>query len=362
MRIKQLSINQFRNIYSASIHCSSQFNLFFGDNAAGKTSLLEAIYYLSCAKSFRISSQEPLIAHHQPEFSLFAQLTDNNGALIPAGISKSRNGKRIIRLNESTQTTISAITKQLATQFISSNSYTIITDGPKARRHLLDWGLFHTAPHFHQIWKEFNRLLIQRNSALKTRLPKQEITVWDASFVEYALKIDQLRRQYTEALSTYFNEMIQYLLPEQPVQLDYAPGWPDQQSLMSCLSENFYKERQTGHTLTGPHRADLSISVDSNSVTDILSQGQLKMIAYALKLAQGLHLHQSTDKSPVYLIDDLPSELDPDKKQRVIHLLTTINAQVFITGIEKQHFDQLSFSNQATHMFHVKHGQINSIN
>lgn len=358
MRINTLTIDSFRNLRHCTLNTCDKFNLFHGDNAAGKTSILEAIYTLSCAKSFRSRSSEALITQNEACFSLFARLTDKEGATVPVGLSKSRDGKRVIRVNEANQPSISAITQHLAIQFIGSSSYTILTDGPKSRRQLINWGLFHTNPVFYITWKNFHKLLTQRNAALKNQRPRHEILSWDAAFIESALAVHQLRCDYVSVFSHFFNKIIAQLLPNVSVTLTYSSGWHESQTLESHLSENFQREMHLGYTLSGPHRADLLISFEDTPVSDILSQGQQKLVSYALSLAQGLHLQEYTNKSPIYLIDDLPSELDPDKRHRIVKLLSEIDAQIFITGIERWQFEHLDFSNKAINMFHVKHGGI----
>jgi len=142
--------------------------------------------------------------------------------------------------------------------------------------------------------------------------------------------------------------------------LRYQPGWPEESSLSECLSQNVSRETLVGHSLFGPHRADLCVQHGDCQVHDILSQGQQKLTAYALLLAQGLHLQQ-IDITPVYLIDDLPSELDPRKRSLVLKILSDLGAQSFITGINEQDFDEFMDLGQGSRMFHVKHGVVSKV-
>ena len=130
--------------------------------------------------------------------------------------------------------------------------------------------------------------------------------------------------------------------------------------MLFCLEKNILQEIKIGHTLFGPHRADLIISYENTPVQDVLSQGQQKLVSYALRLAQGLHFQFSTNESPLYLIDDLPSELDSQKRNLVISILNNINAQVFITGIKRADFDEIPASDGQNRLFHVKHGAVSA--
>ncbi|PIZ05021.1 MAG: DNA replication/repair protein RecF [Gammaproteobacteria bacterium CG_4_10_14_0_8_um_filter_38_16] len=359
MSIVTLQISNLRNITSASIECSKHFNLFFGDNGAGKTSILEAVHCLSMGKSFRTSSQEHIIHHGENAFALFINFLHNN-AKIPIGIQRSRDGNTKIRINEESLSSATAISSYLPVQFIGSASHRILTDGPKSRRQFLDWGLFYTQPAFFQAWKSFQKCLHHKNAALKAHAPQDEIAVWNNELAITGTALHEMREQYIQQFLPFFKDIMSVLLKEVDIQLSYSAGWDSKTSLISALSKNMFREYHLGYTLHGPHRADLIVSVDNLPAQEVLSQGQQKLVAYALRLSQGLHFQSLTSRSPIYLIDDLPSELDATKRSLVTNILSTIEAQVFITGIKSTDLEQILMLNHTNRMFHVKHGVISN--
>ena len=359
MPIQSLQITQFRNVLSATIECSPRFNLFYGDNGAGKTSMLEAIYYLSLSKSFRTSHIDRLIYDNRENFVVFSRLLHNNVS-IPIGIQRSRHAGSIVHINEETIRSTAEVSRYLPIQFIGSDSHRILTDGPKTRRQFLDWGLFYTKPDFFILWKRFQKTLDHKNAALKARAPKDEIIIWNQQFTQLAESLHTMRQDYINAFLPFFNQIIAALLGTNQIQLCYSPGWDTSDSLLFCLEKNIFREIQIGHTLFGPHRADLMVTCEQTAAQDVLSQGQQKLVSYALRLAQGLHFQTATNEFPIYLIDDLPSELDSQKRNLVTSILNKIDAQVFITGIERADFEEILASDCQNRMFHVKHGVVSA--
>ncbi|MCX7120351.1 MAG: DNA replication/repair protein RecF [Gammaproteobacteria bacterium] len=357
MSITSLKIVSFRNITNASLDCSSRFNLFFGDNAAGKTSVLEAIYYLSSGKSFRTRHHDRVVQYSQNQLTIFALMKSDNGE-IPIGLHRAMNGTFQVRINEETIYSVAEISRYLPVQFIGSDSHRILSDGPKCRRQFLDWGLFHTNPLFYSQWKMFQKSLMLRNAALKARASRDELHIWNHEFSVVGEALNASRQAYAAEFAPIFQEIMRVLLNDITVDLLYSPGWDVSISLETCLNQNVSRETFVGHSLFGPHRADLAISVGGVPAEDVLSQGQQKLVSYALRLAQGIHLQSSAGKTPIYLIDDLPAELDPYKRHLVTEILSTIRAQVFITGIESSDLNEILALHRDNKMFHVKHGVV----
>lgn len=357
VNITSLQITQLRNIRNIQIECAPQFNLFFGDNAAGKTSVLEAIYYLSTGKSFRTHHHNHVIQQSEDQLMLFAHLHSNDMSL-QIGLQRLRDGSLQIRFNEETLHSIAEISYALPIQFIGSDSHCILSEGPKYRRQFLDWGLFYTNPFFYSQWKTFQKILTQRNAALKARAPRNELLIWNEQFVKAGEALNVLRKAYLDDFLPVFNKIAFVLLENVSILIDYLPGWDRNITLETCLNQNVSRETMIGHSLYGPHRADLVLTANELPVQDGLSQGQQKLVSYALRLAQGLYLQSCTSKTPIYLIDDLPSELDPKKRILVTEILVSLCAQVFITGIESHALQEICDQHHENKMFHVKQGVI----
>jgi DNA replication and repair protein RecF len=354
--IHSLQIQRFRNLTAVEIETSSRFNLFYGKNGSGKTSLLEAIYYLGLGRSFRTHLVPRLIQHDTESFSIFANLYEND-RFLPLGVERLRQGDRHLKINGETAASWSPIAKQLPLRILSAMSHRFLLDGPKIRRQFLDWLLFHVEPTFFPLWQQLQQALKQRNAALKSRLPHNQISFWDETFINAANSIDQLRQQLIIEFQPVFLQVLSQLLPEFTLQMNYYRGWGVDETLEQRLSASFSRDLQVGYTQYGPHRADLPVLLENTPAQDILSQGQQKLVTCALHLAQGLLLQQKTGISPIYLIDDLPAELDEGKRAVVSATLHQLDAQVFVTGITIEELSDLADSENRA-LFHVEHGKI----
>lgn len=354
--ITALQLTDFRNLPSVDIQPSAHFNIFYGNNGAGKTSLLEAIYYFGFGRSFRTSNASSLIRENCSQFLLRSQLqTQNQG--ISIGIERSVDGGRRIRQNGENIKSIAQIAEQIPLQLISTDSYRFFHDGPKHRRQFINWGLFHVERSFFPIWQRLLGIIKQRNAALKSKLPKSEVLIWSKELLDLSHKIDTLRNDYINELQPILEELLSVVLNKMDFSLAYNPGWDRLIGLEDSLERSFFKDRAMGYTTVGPHRADLQLLIKNIAAKDILSQGQQKLASYALLLAQGRLLRSKTGSSPVYLIDDLPSELDPDKRLAVINVLKELDAQVFITGITEQELSQAIALDKSL-LFHVEQNKV----
>ncbi len=354
--LRTLTISNFRNLSAVDIEVSKHFNVFYGDNGAGKTSLLEALYFLGLGKSFRTSNLNRLIENSADTFSIFATI-ENQEQTTPLGVQRSRNGTRKIKLDGETIQSLAPIVKQIPLLLISTMSYRLFHDGPKVRRQFMDWGLFHVEHSFFSLWQRLQRILKQRNSALKAQLPQRDIAAWNKEFIEVSEALDQLRQNLVRKLEPILLAQLNTLLPNFSFTLRYQRGWSKDESLLSLLENNFHRDRQLGYTYYGPQRADLQLLSEKVPAQDLLSQGQQKLSAYALQLSQGILLKQETGNTPIYFIDDLPSELDSHKRATVTETLRNLGAQVFITGIDIADLRSLLDLDAVT-LFHVEHGTI----
>lgn len=357
--IHSLQIQRFRNLTTVELETSPRFNLFYGKNGSGKTSLLEAIYYLGIGRSFRTHLVPRLIQNDAESFSIFANLY-NNDHYLPLGVERLRQGDRYLKINGETAANWSSIAKQLPLRVLSAMSHRFLLDGPKIRRQFLDWLLFHVEPTFFPRWQELQQAVKQRNAALKAKLPNNQISFWDETFISAANYIDQLRQQLLIEFQPVFLQVLSSLLPEVTLEMTYYRGWGAGESLEQRLSASFSRDLQVGYTQYGPHRADLPLLLKNTPAQDVLSQGQQKLATCALHLAQGLLLQEKTGISPIYLIDDLPAELDAGKRAIVSATLHQLTTQVFVTGITVDELRDLASSKNRA-LFHVEHGKIRQV-
>lgn len=358
MGIARLEISQFRNLNTVKIRpILTGFNFFFGKNGSGKTSLLEAVHYLSLARSFRSSLHARVIQREASKCSVFAEVATLGEQYIPVGLERDLQGACKIRINGKESGSIADLASLTPVQLINSHCYNLLEGGPAFRRKYLDWGAFYQSPEFLRCWRHYERALKQRNAGLRARLTKKELKGWDEALILAAERLDELRRVYIALLSPLLLSSVTTLLPFSAISMEYVPGWNDKHTYRDALLSSFEKDIQTGFTQLGPHRADLKIMVDGVPAKDILSRGQQKLFVCAMILTQGSLLKTQLNKGPIYLIDDLPSELDETSKSRLINLLSMQETQVFVTAVDQDCLTNCL--NQApVKMFHVEHGNV----
>lgn len=359
-QLNQLTIQYFRNCQQVQCELSSGLNLIIGDNAAGKTSIIEAIWVLATGRSFRTPKVQHLIQHQQTNLTVFAEVSSSHKHTekYRLGIQKTPQQTQL-RINGETIQSQSILAQHLPVQLLTPESHKLLEDGPKARRQFMDWGCFHQSPDFMPLWRNYQRGLKQRNHALKKRLPKEQVQLWDQTLVENALKIDKIRQIYLESLTPYLVTFCQALMPEltEKVICQYRSGWPkNTEDLMALYTQNFTKESALGHTQYGAHRADIRFKFSGQEAINTLSRGQQKLFVCALLLAQA-SLHEKTLKEPIImLIDDLPAELDESHRLKLLELLQVLNIQHIITSTSESLIPVLNPQN--THIWQIHAGEL----
>ncbi|ATC92857.1 DNA replication/repair protein RecF [Pseudoalteromonas tunicata] len=361
MSLELVTVKNFRNLADLSFSPVDGVNIIYGENGSGKTSLLEAIYYLSHGKSFRTIKYKTIIQHHQDTFVIHAKKRIDQ-LLLPVGISKNQAGDTELKIQGKVSRKIAELAELIPVQLITPESYALFFGGPKERRKFLDFGLFHVEHHFFSLWLSFNKLLKQRNALLKQKPHNyhEQIKYWDKEFVRLSLEINTLRKTYLERFrSVFFDKIAANLTLIVNLEIKYNSGWKDEAELSELLIQSFTRDVKQGFTSFGPHKADLTFSVNDSLVENYFSRGQLKLLIYALKVTQNYIIEAETQKQSILLIDDLSSELSIDTRKDVGQLLAQCNSQIFITAIESESISAvLEPMKRKLEMFHVKHGKL----
>ena len=327
--LEQLSITQFRNLEQQTIQCDPKLTVICGDNGAGKTAVLEVCCYLLGGRSFRSHQVERLIHHDADSFTLVGKLVDDKQIPHTLGVMRRRDGSAQSRFDQQPLSSHVSIVKQFPVLLFAPDKASLLTEGAKPRRQLLDWGVFYHYPIFATLWQRYRRALQQRNAALKQR--DHSATSWDNSLVQYAEQIDTMRREYLEILNQQLSELLASFMQQHDVQIQYYRGWGET-PLQEQLQSHLQQDMKMGFTHSGPHRADIRIRVKQRPAHTVLSRGQQKLLIYGLKLAQGQLL--AKQKKPVlYLLDDVSSELDEQHQQKLLELLFQHDDQVIMTAI-----------------------------
>ncbi|MCG5515466.1 MULTISPECIES: DNA replication/repair protein RecF [Ectothiorhodospira] len=356
MSLSRLEIFNLRIFARARLDPVPGLNLIIGPNASGKTSLLEGIHVLATGRSFRTTRIEHVVHRGSRELMVTGQVTYPHSEKIRMGIRKGASGTRG-RLAGRTVRSQSELARVLPLQVIHPDSHELLSGPPAERRSFLDWGLFHEKPEYMKILQGYRRALNQRNEALRRDLPNSVLRGWERELAERGESLDNYRRGYLERLWPVFVGLRWQLPDVEGMTWEYRRGWKEGVNLGEALASARDRERSLGYTLMGPHRAELVLRRDGVSLAMQASRGQQKTAVLLLRLSQVAVHRQVTGRSAVVMVDDLPSELDAERREAALDFLSGLECQVFVSAIEAKQVQGLgNWSSQR--MFHVEHGSV----
>ncbi len=357
MSVKKLTTQNYRNLASATIDFHPDLNFILGDNGSGKSSILEAIFYLGHGKSFRNAKLENLVTFDKDSFVV--SLENNNADRF--GIKRDvAHGLSDIKINGDKVSRLSELAINIAVQVITPESFKLFFGGPKERRKFFDLGMFHVKHQFGKYWRDFVKLQKHRNALLKNYAKKTDFEFWNHQFVEQSELISELRNDYFVQLSKELGNWISILLPElvEDIKVQYYQGWPSKKSLVDVLNANFDKDCQLGFTQYGAHKFDVRFLIGGKALDLKLSRGQQKLFLLALTFAQTKLIEKVERVKPILLIDDFGAELDINSRTALMNALGKIDCQSIITAIDEFSLQPMLQQEQQYKMFHVKHGEI----
>ncbi|MEQ1579163.1 MAG: DNA replication/repair protein RecF [Steroidobacteraceae bacterium] len=352
MTLSALEVRDFRCIAHAQLDFDPRFTLISGENASGKTSLLEALYFLSCGRSFRSPQLEPLIRGGRSEFMVVGQVQGALGQVTSLGVRGSRVGSEI-RLGGQPASGFAQMAGLLPAQVIDPEVHRLVEDGPTQRRRYLDWGVFHVEPGFVGAMRRYQRALRQRNAALKAKRPAAEVRLWDPELLDSGVHINEQRLRYVSLLAPFVAEFGRELLGLD-VEISLQQGWGQDKTLSSALEDAWSRDVLRGATSVGTHRADVLVRVDGRPAKDRISRGQQKLLASSLLLAQIQHRATLGGPETALLLDDPAAELDVDNLRRLLDLVARVPAQLIVTALDPSRLN-LRLPGRA---FHVEQGKV----
>lgn len=374
MSVVKLNVHNFRNLDNKAVVFHPEFNFFIGENGSGKSSLLEALFFLGHGKSFRTSKIDALACFNKSIFTVSIKDSKNT----QLGLSRDINlGSNNIKIDGESRSRLSDLAKNIAIQIVTPESFKLFFGGTKERRRFIDLGMFHVKHNFSSLWKNLSRVLKQRNACIRLGVNSQEshsmLSYWTEQFCQMSLEVAELRSEYTSALIDELDIWLSVLLPDlkSRVTVQYLQGWSQKGLLKDILESNLERELKYGYTLYGAHKFDVRFLLDNHSLETQLSRGQQKLFLLALTFAQAKLISRVNLVKPILLIDDIGAELDINSRTALSLALTKLNCQVLITAIENDvlypFYDvftrcEESESEQLTSkdfkVFHVKHGEI----
>lgn len=353
MPIQDFAARDFRCLAGIEFTADPRYNLVYGANASGKTSVLEALAYLGRGKSFRGAPTGKLIRHGEKEFILFGRAADG-GREASIGVRNSADGLEI-RVDGAAGGAAS-LARALPLQIIDPDVHELVAGSPDGRRRYLDWVAFHVEPRFLDSWRRFRRTLRQRNAALRGNASTAVIDGWNAEFVELAAGIDAGRRQAAEAVGAGLGKIGADLVGSE-VRIEYRAGWNEDRPLGATLEAGLDRDRQLGSTQAGPHRADLALIYDQRQARKLVSRGQQKLLACALVLAATGTAQAALERPLLLLLDDPAAELDGDALERLMRHVVGLGCQVVATSLEAA----TPLFPDSPALFHVERGQLSRV-
>lgn len=349
--VKNIKIYNFRNIRDLSFDPSEKLNIIYGDNAKGKTNLIESIWMFTGEKSFRKVKESQLILMGEKKARLdlsFLSSGRHQTSTIKWEPQKS------IYLNECKVDSIADFIGTFSAIIFSPEDLSLIKGSPQKRRSFLDVALSQIKSRYTKLLIEYNRILSQRNALLKdiSRYPSliNTLDVWDYAYIKISSTITKYRLKYIKALIP-LTEEIYFGISDQKEKLEIKYLLHDNLSLDIDYDElcDYFKEKilkirkldiRLGFSQIGPHRDDFDVMINGLSAKNFASQGQQRSVVLTLKLAEAKILKNLMKKNPVILLDDVMSELDFNRKKYILkHLKDT---QCFITCCDRSYFNDIS--------------------
>ena len=353
MSLDSLGVEDFRCIERAELPLHGRCNLISGENASGKTSLLEAIFVLGRGRSFRTARTETLIRTGAAAFQLTGRVR-GDGSARPLGLRLSKDGIEA-RYSGRPVSGLAELATILPAQAIDPEVHRLIEGGPQERRRFLDWGVFHVEPNFVEHWRRYQRALRQRNAALRSGAVPALIRAWDPELIEAGELVAASRARYLDALRSHVAATAERLLGG-ALEISLMQGWATERSLQESLEASWPRDRERGLTHSGPHRADLGVRFGGSPARDRISRGQQKLAAAALLLGQLRCDAELGSSVAALIVDDPAAELDSSNLEKLLGEVVSLPAQLFVTALDPTNPALAGLPEG--HRFHVEHGKV----
>ena len=343
MLIKEITLENFRNYSFQKINLNKNVNVFFGDNAQGKTNILEAIFFASIGKSFRTNKEKELIKEKETLAKIqIDYFKDNREKKINVEIED----KKKFFINDIQIKKLSELVGNINVVLFTPEDIEILRNEPIKRRKFLNIMISQLRPKYIHLLAEYNKILEQRNNYLKQIKYENKsinnLEIWDEQLIQIGFKIYEYRKEFIEKINKKILKIhLKTTNNKEKIEIKYK----------SNINENNFKEKlvnsqkidiERGYTSIGVHRDDFEIFINNKNVSIYGSQGQQRSSIISLKLAEAEVVYEEIEDYPIILLDDFMSELD---KKRITGFINNIkNNQVLITCTEKINLDNMVYN------------------
>lgn len=331
MRITQIALANYRNYERADFHPCAGVTVLVGDNAQGKTNLLEAVYLSCTGRSHRTRQDRELIRWGEDFARVRVEAERRDGAHT-VEIALSAGTRRRIRVNETEISRSGELMGHVTGVLFSPEDLQLIKDGPSGRRRFVDMALAQIQPAYYYALQRYNRALKQRNEALRSG-KTGALEIWDEQLARAGAQIMRSREEYLARLSDEAVRIHAQISCEREVlTLGYAPNVADG-DILRALEKSREADLRRLSTGAGVHRDDLRLSVGGRDVRAFGSQGQQRTCALSIRLAELSVIATQSGEAPVLLLDDVMSELDPDRRRELLARLDGIQTILTCTDV-----------------------------
>lgn len=351
MEITKLQLYSYRNYLKSEVDFKGGLNIIYGKNAQGKTNLLEAVYFCAVGKSFRASREKEVINLNSEISKIKLYVKKDIGSSV-IEIIFSRKQKKTIKINGIPIKKISELLGEFNAVFFSPDELKLIKESPEDRRRFMDIDISQTSKQYFYLLSRYNEVLQNRNKQLKMNVPitdlKKIMKIWNEQLADCAIKIAKYRQNFVLTLEPFAKQAHSYLTNnKEDLEIEYV-GIKENtkneiiEKLESCLE----KDLSLGYTSYGPHRDDIKVSINGIDVRIFGSQGQQRTSALSLKLAEVSIIENQIHSKPVLLLDDVLSELDEERKIKLIEYCQNVQTLITCTGFDyKINYNGIEISN-----------------
>ena len=343
MWIKKIKIKNFRNYESEEINLEKNINIFYGQNAQGKTNIIESIFLCSLGKSFRTKKDKEMIKLNEQNAVVEVEYekSDRDGKIkIEIGNKKNiyLNGIKIKKLSE--------LLGNLNIVIFTPDDINILKGGPQNRRRFLDIMISQLRPNYMHILNLYIKTMEQRNNYLRQIKEEHKdenlLEIWNEKLAEYAIKIYEYRKEFIEKIIKKLDIIHKNITNgEEQIELEYVTECDSKEKYLKLLKERRKLDIIKGFTTKGVHRDDFMIYINKKDIKIFGSQGQNRTAMLSLKLAELQVIYDEIGEYPILLLDDFMSELDKTRRKNFLENIE--GTQVIITGTEKLDIENLEY-------------------
>ena len=353
MYIEKIKLNNFRNYEQLELDLNKDINIIYGNNAQGKTNILEAIFLSSFGKSFRTNKEKEMIRFNEQSclVEIFYQKKDRDGKVkIEIGNKKqiSLNGIKLKKLSE--------LLGNINIVIFTPDDINILKDGPASRRRFLDMMIGQLRPNYVYNLNMYLKTIEQRNNYLRQireeNKPEEMLEIWDENLAEYGEKIYIYRNEFIKKILNKINNIHKNITDaKEEIRIEYLSNCDNKENYLKLLKERRKLDIIKGYTTKGIHRDDFVIYINDKEVSTYGSQGQNRTAVLSLKLSELQVVYDEIGEYPILLLDDFMSELDEVRRKNFLNNIK--NTQVILTGTDKIELSDVEYS-----IFNIKEGKI----